>query len=75
MQRRQHEGSGLPGTGLRGYHQVAAGEGSGNGLALYRRRFAVAGIGKGFEDGRMKADFCKSHVLFRVDAPHAAVTA
>jgi hypothetical protein len=46
-------------------------EGSGNGLSLNRRRFAVAGVGQCFEDGRVKADFCKSHVLFRVDVPCA----
>jgi hypothetical protein len=61
MQCRQHEGGGLARAGLRGNHQVAAFEGRRNGLLLDRRRFAVTGIGECFEDGRVEADFCKSH--------------
>jgi hypothetical protein len=62
VQRRQHEGRRLAGTGLRGNHQVAAREGGGYGLLLDRRRFAVAGVGECLQDGRVKADFCKSHI-------------
>jgi hypothetical protein len=75
MQGRQHEGGGLAGTGLRGNHQVATGDRCGNGLLLDGGRFVVAGVGQCFEDGRMKTDFCKRHVLFRVGMPRTAGTA
>ena len=58
---RQHEGSRLAGAGLRRDQQVATFDGRGNGLRLDRGRFGVARVGERLEDGRMQADFFKSH--------------
>ena len=61
MQRRQHESGGLAGTGLRRNQQVASFDGGGNRLRLDGGRLGVAGLGKGFKQGFVKPDFCKSH--------------
>nr|GEU28450.1 hypothetical protein [Tanacetum cinerariifolium] len=54
VQRRQHEGCSLAGTGLRGYQQVLACDGRRNSLLLHRGWRGVAGVGQGFDDGRVE---------------------
>ena len=48
LQRRQDEGGGFAGAGLRRSHQVVAGENFGNGRSLDRGGFGVTALGDGF---------------------------
>ena len=61
VEQRQCEAGGLAGTGLGAAHDVVPGEDDGNGLALDRRGFGVAGFGDGLQDFRDEPEFGKRH--------------
>lgn len=61
LQQRQSEASGFAGSGLCPAHDIASFQYDGDGLALDRGWFAIAGVIDGFQQFRDKAEIGKRH--------------
>ncbi|OQA30234.1 MAG: hypothetical protein BWY57_02961 [Betaproteobacteria bacterium ADurb.Bin341] len=65
VDRRQHEGGRLAGTGLGRNDQIASGQRGRNGLLLNWSRLGITRVDKGLQHGLIQAEFGKVHVFFR----------